>query len=191
MSGPMTLSQLADGLFSLTGEYDPSITGMTADSRNLQKGDAFIAVQGLTAHGLDYLKPEQAAKAAVVLFEPPAPKDYSPTANAIAVPDLNRLQARLADRFFGSPSKALSVIGVTGTNGKTSNVQLLAEAFSNAGRKTGTIGTLGVGLFGNLKPGERTTPDVISVHRSLAQLRQAGAQVVACLLYTSDAADDM
>lgn len=179
MSGPMTLSQLADGLFSLSGDYDPAIAGMTADSRNLHMGDAFIAVQGLTAHGLDYLKPEQAAKAAVVLFEPPVPNAYSPTPNAIAVPGLNRLQAQLADRFFGSPSKAMRVIGVTGTNGKTSNVQLLAEAFSNAGRKTGTIGTLGVGLFGNLKPGERTTPDVISVHRSLAELRQAGAQVVA------------
>lgn len=179
MSGPMTLSQLADGLFSLTGEYNPGIAGMTADSRDLQAGDAFIAVQGLTAHGLDYLKPEQAAKAAVVLFEPPAPNDYVPTANAIAVPDLNRLQARLADRFYGSPSKAMTVIGVTGTNGKTSNVQLLAEAFSMAGRKCGTIGTLGVGLFGKIKPGERTTPDVISVHRALADMRQQGAQVVA------------
>ncbi len=179
MSGPMTLSQLADGLFSFTGEYNPSITGMTADSRNLQTGDAFIAVQGLTAHGLNYLKPEQAAKAAVVLFEPPAPQAYSPTPNAIAVPGLNRLQARLADRFFNSPSRSMRVIGVTGTNGKTSNVQLLAEAFSNAGQKTGTIGTLGVGMFGQLKPGERTTPDVISVHRSLAQLRQEGAEVVA------------
>ena len=73
MSRRMALSQLADGLFGIPPDFNPLITGMTADSRVLREGDAFIAVSGLTAHGLNYLKPELAGKVAAVLFEPPAP----------------------------------------------------------------------------------------------------------------------
>jgi UDP-N-acetylmuramoyl-L-alanyl-D-glutamate--2,6-diaminopimelate ligase len=175
----MRLSELAEGLFSITGQVDRMLTGMTADSRAIRMGDAFIAVPGLTAHGLDYLKPEQAGKAGIVLFEPPAPQGFTLPLNAVPVPGLRGKQAALADRFFGSPSKALYMIGVTGTNGKTSTVQLIAQAYSVLGRTAGTIGTLGVGLYGKLQSGERTTPDVIAVHKALADMRDAGAQVVA------------
>lgn len=175
----MDLSQLADGLFAVPHGFNPEITGLTADSRTLRDGDAFIAVSGQTAHGLSYLTPEQAGRAAVVLFEPPAPDAYRPSEHALPVPALKQLQARIAARYFGSPFEAMTVIGVTGTNGKTSTVQLLAEAFSKTGRCAGTIGTLGIGLFGNIRSGERTTPDVIAVHRALAEMHDAGAQVVA------------
>ena len=73
----------------------------------------------------------------------------------------------------------MTVIGVTGTNGKTSTVQLLAQALSLAGATAGSIGTLGAGLHGQLVAGERTTPDVIAVHRLLAEMRDAGATHVA------------
>ena len=179
MSRRMQLSQLADGLFDIPRDFDPVITGMTADSRTLQEGDAFIAVSGLTAHGLNYLKPEQAGKAAVVLFEPPAPPGCTTLAHAVPVPGLPQLQAAIADRFFGSPSRAMTLIGVTGTNGKTSTVQLLAEALTKSGRCAGTIGTLGTGLFGHIRAGERTTPDVVAVHRALAEMHADGAQAVA------------
>ena len=175
----MDLSQLAEGLFEVPSGFNPGITGMTADSRTLRDGDAFIAVSGQTAHGLSYLKPEQADRAAVVLFEPPAPAAYQPSARAVPVPALKQLQARIAARYFGSPSEAMTVIGVTGTNGKTSTVQLLAGAFTGLGKRAGTIGTLGIGLFGKIQSGERTTPDVIAVHRALAEMHEDGAQVVA------------
>jgi UDP-N-acetylmuramoyl-L-alanyl-D-glutamate--2,6-diaminopimelate ligase len=71
------------------------------------------------------------------------------------------------------------VAGVTGTNGKTSTVQLIAQALSLHGERAGTIGTLGAGLYGRHVAGERTTPDVIAVHRLLAQLREEGASHVA------------
>ena len=179
MSRRMALSQLADGLFGIPPDFNPLITGMTADSRVLREGDAFIAVSGLTAHGLNYLKPELAGKVAAVLFEPPAPDGYVPTGNAVPVPALKRLQATIADRFYGSPSRAMTVIGVTGTNGKTSTVQMLAEAFTRSGSRAGTIGTLGIGMFGQIRAGERTTPDVIAVHGALAEMHDAGARVVA------------
>jgi UDP-N-acetylmuramoyl-L-alanyl-D-glutamate--2,6-diaminopimelate ligase len=85
----------------------------------------------------------------------------------------------IASRFFDRPSETLRVIGVTGTNGKTSIVQLLANALDGLGSRAATIGTLGAGLVGAIDAGERTTPDVISVHALLAQFRDAGAQSVA------------
>ena len=179
MSRQMTLTELADGLFDVGGHADCTVTGMTADSRALQPGDAFIAVQGLTAHGLSYLRSEQSAKAAVVLYEPPVPGSTFVPENALAVPALKSLQAQIASRFFGAPSQAMAMVGVTGTNGKTSTVQLIAQAFTLLGRTAGTIGTLGTGLYGRLQSGERTTPDVIAVHRALADMHDAGAEVVA------------
>ncbi len=175
----MTLAQLADGLFDVSGHETALVTGLSCDSRTLQTGDAFIAVQGFTAHGLSYLQTEQASKASVVLFEAPAPNDYLQPANALAVAYLKQKQAQIADRFYGSPSKLIKMIGVTGTNGKTSSVQLIAEAYSLLGTTAGTIGTLGAGLVGHLQTSERTTPDVIAVHRTIAGMRDDGAQLVA------------
>lgn len=179
MSRALTLAQLADGLFDVSGHAETRVTGLSCDSRALQPGDAFIAVPGFTAHGLTYLDAAQALKASVVLFEPPAPVSAALPVNALPVPELKRLQAIIADRFFGAPSKALRMIGVTGTNGKTSTVQLIAQAYSMLGQSAGTIGTLGVGIYGQLQAGERTTPDVIAVHRALADMHAAGARVVA------------
>jgi UDP-N-acetylmuramoyl-L-alanyl-D-glutamate--2,6-diaminopimelate ligase len=85
----------------------------------------------------------------------------------------------IASHFFGEPSRALTVIGVTGTNGKTSTVQLLAQALACAGHRAATIGTLGAGLYGAMSEGERTTPDAIAVHGLLADFRSAGASHVA------------
>src|SRR6185369_9012940 len=81
----------------------------------------------------------------------------------------------IASRFFGRPSEAMRVIGVTGTNGKTSIVQLLASALEILGARAATIGTLGAGLVGAVAAGERTTPDAISVQALLAEFRDGGA----------------
>jgi UDP-N-acetylmuramoyl-L-alanyl-D-glutamate--2,6-diaminopimelate ligase len=97
----------------------------------------------------------------------------------IWVDGLREQVGEIAARFFGRPSAALHVIGVTGTNGKTSIVQLLANALALLGQRAATIGTLGAGLVGALRAGERTTPDVISVQALLAEFRDAGASHVA------------
>lgn len=179
MSIVMKLSQLAEGLFDCTGFEHVDVFGLAKDSRAIQPGDAFIAVPGLTAHGLNYLTAQQAQRASIVLYEPPVPVNTVVPSNALAVAELSRVQAQLADRFYGAPSRALNMIGVTGTNGKTSTVQLIAQAFTLLGQTAGTIGTLGTGLYGQLVAGERTTPDVVAVHKALAVLRENGAQVVA------------
>ncbi len=98
---------------------------------------------------------------------------------AIWIGDLRTHLGTIAARFYADPSAALAMIGVTGTSGKTSTVQLLAQALTQLGHRAATIGTLGSGLHGALHAGERTTPDVIRVHGLLAEFRDAGATHVA------------
>ncbi|WP_369521363.1 Mur ligase family protein, partial [Escherichia coli] len=85
----------------------------------------------------------------------------------------------MADQFHGAPSRAMAMVGVTGTNGKTSTVQLLAQAWHLLGTPSGSIGTLGAGLYGSVEPTGFTTPLVLQMHALLAQLRDAGARAVA------------
>jgi UDP-N-acetylmuramoyl-L-alanyl-D-glutamate--2,6-diaminopimelate ligase len=96
----------------------------------------------------------------------------------LAVPGLGRQAGLLADRFFASPSRTLWVAGVTGTNGKTTVAWLVAQALDACGRRTGYLGTLGAGFVGTLGAATHTTTDAVSVHRSLAGLRDAGAACV-------------
>lgn len=139
----------------------------------------FIALAGANTHGLKFAKHAQEVGVAAILYETPAPDGFVETANTIAVPDLRKKGGLIASRFFGKPSEQLQMFGVTGTNGKTSTVQLIAQALSLNGVVAGTIGTLGSGLYGALTEGERTTPDVIAVHGFLADMRDAGASHVA------------
>jgi len=175
----MHLHALLHGELPVLPPFDPVITGLTADSRAVKPGDAFIALRGGTTHGLRFAMQAEAQGAAAILFEPPAPDALTLPGTVVAVDGLRDRLGRLADRFHGQPSRALAVTGVTGTNGKTSTVQLIAQALTLRGETAGSIGTLGAGLHGALLPGERTTPDVLEVHRLLAQMRDAGATKVA------------
>jgi len=155
------------------------VGGLTLDSRDVRPGDAFVAIGGFGTHGLHFVGQARAAGAAAILFEPPAPDGLSAPADAIAVPGLRARMGAMADAFHGSPSHAMTMVGVTGTSGKTSTVQLLAQALEALGLRTGTIGTLGAGLHGDVKATGFTTPLVLQMHALLAQLRDAGARAVA------------
>ncbi|MCC4634290.1 UDP-N-acetylmuramoyl-L-alanyl-D-glutamate--2,6-diaminopimelate ligase [Xanthomonas dyei] len=172
----MPLSQL---LPDLTLARDVQVSGLVMDSRAVRPGDAFVAIAGFGAHGLGFVEQARANGAVAVLFEPPAPADLPAPADAIAVPGLRSLLGSMADQFHGHPSHTLRMVGVTGTNGKTSTVQLLAQALTLLGTPTGTLGTLGVGLYGSAVPTGFTTPLVLSTHALLAQLRDEGAQAAA------------
>lgn len=176
MSQMMLLSQL---LPDVALSHDPSITGLVLDSRDVRPGNAFVAIAGFGAHGLGFVDQARAAGAAAILFEPPAPAELPAPADAIAVPGLRTRMGGMADQFHGQPSRAMTMVGVTGTNGKTSTVQLLAQAWHLLGTPSGSIGTLGVGLYGNVVPTGFTTPLVLQMHAVLAQLRDQGAKAVA------------
>lgn len=176
MSQMMLLSQL---LPDVVLSHDPSITGLVLDSRAVRPGNAFVAIAGFGAHGLGFVDQARAAGAAAILFEPPAPAELPAPADAIAVPGLRTRMGGMADQFHGHPSRAMTMVGVTGTNGKTSTVQLLAQAWHLLGTASGSIGTLGVGLYGDVVPTGFTTPLVLQMHEVLAQLRDQGARAVA------------
>jgi len=159
---------------------DLNINGLVQDSRDIKPGNAFIAIAGFGTHGLHFANDALKQGAATVLYEPPLPDDVpKPPENAIAVPGLRARLGAMADQFHGSPSKSMPVIGVTGTSGKTSVVQFLAQALEHLNVRTGSIGTLGAGLNGKLQPTGFTTPLVLNTHAYLAQLRDAGAKAVA------------
>ncbi|MFZ5607843.1 MAG: UDP-N-acetylmuramoyl-L-alanyl-D-glutamate--2,6-diaminopimelate ligase [Pseudomonadota bacterium] len=173
----MLLGELLPELEGLSAEL--AITGLVQDSREVQPGNAFVAIGGFGAHGLHFADAAKAAGAAAVLYEPPAPDDLLAPADAIPVRDLRARMGALADTFHGHPSAAMATVGVTGTNGKTSTVQLLAQAWTLRGQKAGTVGTLGAGIWPQAVPTGFTTPLVLRLHALLAELRDQGAAAVA------------
>ena len=173
----MPLAQLLPDVAGIAD--DLLITGLVQDSREVRAGNAFVAIDGFGVHGLKFAAQARAAGASAILFEPPAPRDAPAPADAIAVPGLGARLGELGDRFHGRVSASMAVVGVTGTNGKTSIVQLLAQAWTLGGIRCGTIGTLGAGLYGQAVPTGFTTPLVLRLHALLAELHDAGAGAVA------------
>ncbi|MET0893616.1 MAG: UDP-N-acetylmuramoyl-L-alanyl-D-glutamate--2,6-diaminopimelate ligase [Pseudoxanthomonas sp.] len=170
---------LADLLPDLDVPRDIVVRGLVLDSRAVEPGDAFIAIGGFGAHGLGFVEQAKAAGATGILFEPPAPAELPAPADAIAVPGLRERLGDMADRFHARPSRDMDMVGVTGTNGKTSTVQLLTQAWHLRGKRAGSIGTLGAGLHGEVVPTGFTTPLVLQMHALLAEMRDAGAKAVA------------
>ena len=158
------------------------VTDICLDSREMRPGGVFAAVSGHEQHGLLYLDEALARGAAAVLWEPDervgeisVPDDVV----TICVPDLSRQLSGIASRFFGEPSQALKVIGVTGTNGKTTVAYLLARAYEVLGKRSAFFGTIGVGPLAQLYTNALTTPDEITVQRQLAGFVDRGFDVVA------------
>ncbi len=155
------------------------VRGLVQDSRAVQPGDGFVAIGGFGAHGLTFADQARERGASAILFEPPAPETMAAPADAIPVPGLRSRLGEMADRFHARPSQQLTVVGVTGTNGKTSVVQLLSQAWHLRGTRCGSIGTLGAGMYGQVLATGFTTPLVLQLHALLGQMRDSGARAVA------------
>jgi len=156
------------------------IRRLVNDSRSVKPGDTFVAYPGLARDGRDYIGQAIANGATSVLWER-AGFDWSPRWRVpqLGVRDLRRRAGEIASRVHGRPSARLRVIGVTGTNGKTTCSQWIAQALTRAGRDCAVIGTLGSGMRAPLKPLPNTTPDALSLHAQLAEFARRGAQAVA------------
>jgi len=186
LSSPWRLSALLEGLVSQGPGGDAQVSGLALDSRTLGPGDLFLACRGTRGHGLDHLDRALAGGARAVLAEPAGSWDLErirAAARRMAVPlrpvpELSLHVSALAARFYGEPSQRLRVVGVTGTNGKTSCTQFLAEALT-PDEPCAVLGTLGNGFPGELRPGRHTTPDPVELQALLAQLLARGARTVA------------
>lgn len=173
----MPLSELLGRADCLGG--DTPIRGLQLDSRKVQSGDLFLAVPGEQHDGRQFIEQAVANGAAAVLAEAPVAGfvDELPVP-LVEIPELRFDVGPLAARFFGQPSHALHMVGVTGTNGKTTTTSLIAQLGRLQGQSCGVIGTLGASLDAMVAESLNTTPDPISLQRQLAQWRDQGVKTV-------------
>ena len=172
---PMPLNQLLPQAAS-----DTLIRELTLDSRKVRPGDLFLAVPGYQQDGRVHIADAIAHGAAAIAYEAEgAAKMTAASAELVPVRNLAGQLSAIAGRFYGEPSRGLHLVGVTGTNGKTSVTYLIAQALDRLGERCGIIGTLGTGFHGELVLGQHTTPDAIGVQANLASLRKQGARAVA------------
>lgn len=157
---------------------DVVAANLTLDSRNVTQNDVFIALPGSQQDGRDFIATALARGAVAVLSESDEPS-ASNDARVVPVPNLRARLGALANRFYGSPSSELTVVAVTGTNGKTSVVDLTAQILRHAGKKTASIGTLGMRLDQQPHEARNTTPDCLTLHRQLHHWREQGVDCVA------------
>ena len=172
----MDLQTLFKGLGADAPRLD--VVDITLDSRTAVRNGLFIACSGTRQHGLEFVGDALRAGVGAVAWEPdgrsPTPA-LPPAVASFAVPGLRGQLGELANRFFARPSAAVTVLGITGTNGKTTTAWLVTQAIDILGGRAGYVGTLGHGLQRHLRPAELTTPDCISFHRQLRELADAGA----------------
>jgi UDP-N-acetylmuramoyl-L-alanyl-D-glutamate--2,6-diaminopimelate ligase len=148
------------------------------DSRRILPGEAFIAVKGASTHGMRYAAEAESKGACVIIHDGLAqpPSLRIPT---VRVENLGCILSAVAARFFHDPSDQLTVVGVTGTNGKTSTAHFIAQAWQRTSGNAGLIGTIGYGALPRLSKTELTTPDPISVQKMLAECIDQGVESVA------------
>jgi UDP-N-acetylmuramoyl-L-alanyl-D-glutamate--2,6-diaminopimelate ligase len=170
----IALRDLLDGMREPVA--DVMISGVSDDSRSVAPGDLFIAVAGAASDGHAHAAVAVAAGAVAVLAERPLPELSVPV---LVVDDLKRRRGRIAARLYGNPAAELALVGITGTNGKTSIASYVAELAERLDPPAGYIGTIGWGRPGALEASSLTTESAIVIQRRLAALRDAGCRWVA------------
>ncbi|MFI0432280.1 MAG: UDP-N-acetylmuramoyl-L-alanyl-D-glutamate--2,6-diaminopimelate ligase [Candidatus Nanopelagicales bacterium] len=159
---------------------DLVVTGIAMDSRKVQPGDVYLAVGGAAAHGAQFAAQAAASGAAAVVTDAAGAALMSADQDLpiVVVEDPRPAAGRLAAAVYGHPSAGLTVVGITGTNGKTTMSFMIASALRAAGAKVGVIGTTGIYLDDERLPAERTTPEAVELHAILAHLRERGITAV-------------
>jgi UDP-N-acetylmuramoyl-L-alanyl-D-glutamate--2,6-diaminopimelate ligase len=170
--------QIADTLAWLHARVQPGAQ-LHADTRTLVAGDVFLSYAVDGADSRPFIGSAIERGAAAVLYQPESFDGAVDPSVTLAVPKLNELAGSIASAWYDDPSDPMLVVGVTGTNGKTSCSQWIAAALGSVGTRCAIIGTLGTGMPDQLVHTGFTTPDAPQLQRSLAQLRDAGAQAVA------------
>ena len=184
--GQPLLSTLLQGIAEIEPALERPLAALSLDSRNLAAGTLFCALNGTRHHGMEFAAAAVQQGAVAVLAEPGAEwnagkiRQSEPDLGVpvIPVPGLSQRLSTLAGRFYAEPSRNLDLIAATGTNGKTSVCQFIAQALDGE-CPCGVVGTLGYGFPGRLAPTTHTTPDAIRLQAILAELKERGAGAVA------------
>jgi len=187
MERTLQLSELLDGIVEVDMNGDCVVNNLTIDSRCATGGSLFLAMPGVSMDGREFIAHAVEQGASAILHE--ATDEFTPPDVSVPMYPVNNLTAvagEIANRFFDFPSSKLTVIGVTGTNGKTTCTQLLAQVLDAPQKRCAVIGTLGNGFIGELDTTIHTTPDVVTVHALMAKFLAAGAGYV-CIEVSSHA----
>jgi len=184
------LSDIAGSLVDVVAECNPAIHGIQIDSRKIKKGDLFLAFPGVISDGREFITAAIEQGAVAVFYEElgcntslraslNTLNNKFSNVRIIPVKNLVKKAGLFAANFYDQPSQKLRVLGITGTNGKTTCSHLLSEALTFLGEKSGLIGTLGSGLWGDLQENKNTTPDPVSLQQQLAAMAGQGASYIA------------
>lgn len=182
------LSELSD--IQVVGSTEEKVFMMTQDSRAIKKGGLFFAVSGISLDGHLYIEDAVKNGASVIVCEKLPTQSFGGVTFVIVI-NTRKMIGPMAQRFYGNPAKKLELIGVTGTNGKTTTVSILGQSLESLGKKVGVIGTLGD--FVNGKPAKTirdggTTPDPIYLAKVMAEMVEARCRYC-CMEVTSHAVD--
>ncbi|MEI6622419.1 MAG: UDP-N-acetylmuramoyl-L-alanyl-D-glutamate--2,6-diaminopimelate ligase [Actinomycetes bacterium] len=163
---------------------DVLITGISLDSRTIRPGDLYAALPGANHHGASFVRQAAQNGAAVVLTDPVGAQligqDYDLSAvPQVIVADPRSLLGALSAWTYGYPAREMAVVGITGTDGKTTTAMLLEAALQAAGHRTGLIGTVVTRIADEEIPAARTTPEATDLHALLAVMRERGVTAVA------------
>ncbi|MBO5263830.1 MAG: UDP-N-acetylmuramoyl-L-alanyl-D-glutamate--2,6-diaminopimelate ligase [Bacteroidaceae bacterium] len=154
---------------------EPDVTGVNIDSRQVQQGDMFIAMRGTQVDGHQYIASAE-EKGAVAIVCETMPQQLNPEIAYIQINNAQSVCGQLATTFYGNPTQKLKLVGVTGTNGKTTIATLLYELFREMGHKCGLLSTVCNYIDGKAYPSTHTTPDAINLNRLLGAMADEGCE---------------
>lgn len=160
-------------------QVDVVVTGITHDSRSVQPGDVYVAVPGFTHHGIEFLQQAlDAGAVAIASDEFGCVKARERGIVAIELRDVRKDMAHLAAEIYGHPERELTLVGVTGTNGKTTVTHMMRSIGKTHGMRVGVIGTVGIFIDDENLPQSRTTPESTDLYALLAIMRERGVSHV-------------
>jgi UDP-N-acetylmuramoyl-L-alanyl-D-glutamate--2,6-diaminopimelate ligase len=160
------------------GDLDRPISGLAMDSRRVLPGNLFFALPGRRADGNSFID-EAIQRGAVGIVAEKIPAATAARVTYIQVHDARRALAQVSQRYFGFPDKSLELVGVTGTNGKTTVTNLIKHLLSTSAQRVGLVGTVNYDLGARVVPSYRTTPESLELFGMLAQMRDAGCRQAA------------
>ena len=174
----MTIQNLLKNInyIEIKGSTEGVVTNLTYDSRSATKGSCFFAIEGVNADGHNYISSAVANGATAVVCKRVAQDVETKNVTYIVVEDTDKAMAAMAATFYGNPSKKLKVVGVTGTNGKTTIATLLYDLVRLMGHKAGLISTVVYKIDDEQIASTHTTPDTIRINAMLAKMVDSGCE---------------
>ncbi len=175
-----TVAQLFEGIeCTILGNADDEVAGLAYRSDKVSPGDAFFCIVGLKADGHSFAQDAINHGAKVIVAERKVYLADATDVTEVVVSDTRKAMAQVAANYYDHPSKDFDLVGITGTNGKTTTTYLVEHIASRAGKRTGVIGTVGIVVAGNKQHAEHTTPESSDLQGIFADMRDARVDVVA------------